>query len=715
MATTSDLSDRLPRAIQAAGITQGKLAELIGASQPAVSQWCTGKKIPSEENYPSLAGALGVNVDWLRTGSGRMKAVDESADRLAYQQQATWGFRAAPKDGGRDYGNANVWSFDPSLEVLVREVLQNALDASLPSTGPVKVVFRLIQLRDDDLKDYFEALKWAELREHLEASTTSGQKLGTLIKDGLGELDATGELVLLVIEDSGTTGLLGPEKGEGQFAALCRNNLDSSKEEAGTKGGAFGLGKAVLWRASRFATVTFCSNLARPTEEGFSHLRLLGRCDLPWHGCETKHYAGSGWLGRRSPDDDEDAISFWENETLANNLYLDRRDIGSGTSACVVGFHDASADQPRSMRELADELEKAAARHFFPALVLGDLTVTIETYEGRKGYLERRATSAVRVRAEDLQPENCQLVQALRDGTVTKQLENSGDVASCRITLEVPKRKGERSPSEYKHEAVLLVRQLGEEQATAKPNEVAMFRGPGMVIEYRNLAGICMGARPFHAALLCGKAPGKAGDPEARDANADHAAEEFLRTAEPPAHNKWTATPELKTVYARGCKTRLDEFLSQVKEAVRNLVRPVTRDLGDGPLALRELFRLGNEPVPQERPRIVEQHANPPVPDEQGRWHVEARIRLKARVRSLSIEPAVLFLAETGGGQAVRWEKMEAITGCSVRDGQLLVPPKTREVRFRGVTDPRSHPVPAKESCIVVDLIRVGEPSGAAS
>jgi hypothetical protein len=37
----------------------------------------------------------------------------------------------------------------------------------------------------------------------------------------------------------------------------------------------------------------------------------------------------------------------------------------------------------------------------------------------------------------------------------------------------------------------------------------------------------------------------------------------------------------------------------------------------------------------------------------------------------------------------------------------LKVPARTREVAFSGVTDPASHPVPAKETSIVVDLRRV--------
>jgi RNA polymerase primary sigma factor len=712
MSGLTTLSLRMQEAMQAFQITQGKLAEILKTSQAAVSHWCTGKKCPSAENLLAIADALGVTVQWLEHGTGRMKKVNPTVERGAYLQSAFWGFRPAPDDGGRDYGNANVWSFEPTPEVLVREALQNALDAALPGAGPVKVCFRLIHLRGNDLAEYRRALSWDHLNAHLVASTKNEQKLAALLREGIQELADLKEMLLLVIEDSGTTGLLGPEKDPGKFSALCRNNLDSNKEGSSTKGGAFGLGKAVFWRASRFATVIFCSNLSKPTDENLSDLRIIGRCDLPWHKQGERAFAGPGWFGMPSGSDrPHDAVSFWNNEALAKDLYVDRSKLGSGTSVCVVGYHDASSDQLRSPRDLAKDLEEFAAQHFFPALVFGDLEVSIETYEGRRQYDEQKPSYATNVRAEDLQPEYGTLLKAFQDGAVTDRLAAEGSVACRRITLEVPKRKSDPKHDEYSHEAILLVRQMGDGEPKADANKLAMFRGPGMIVELQNLAGICLGARPCHAVLMCGKSPAKACDPAARDEAADSAAEEFLRTAEPPSHMKWTSTPDLKAAYARGCRAKLEGFLSDVKEAVRDLLKPAFEDFGDGPLSLRELFRIGNEPVPSERPRVVWQDGRP---DEAGRWNVEAHIRLKARSSQIRVSPAVLFVAETGGGQAVHWERIEAISGCTVEGSNLVIPPKTREARFRGTTDRTSQPIPANESCIVVDLRKVAHVSGGA-
>lgn len=691
------IANRLSQAIHEAGITQATLAEKIEGTQAAVSQWCSGKKIPSAQNIERAARELSVNQEWLQSGVGPMKSVDQAAQRTAYRSQAFWGFRVAPPDGGRDFGNANVWSFDPTIEVLVREVLQNALDAALSANSTVQVAFRMITLRNGDLRAYLEALKWPELKRHLDASTRNRQKLGSLLKDGLDWLAESQEITLLVIEDSGTTGLLGPETGDGKFAALCRNNLDSNKEGAPTKGGAFGLGKAVLWRSSRFATVSFCSSLAHPTPDGHRNLRLLGRCDLPWHEVDGRPYAGPSWFGRPNDGEGNYAVSFWDNASLASDLYLARTELGSGTSACVVGFHDPSSDKPKSPRELAAEIERAAAGHFFPALSSGRLTVSVQTFDGRREYDARQPTTSVEVDVRQLQPEFWHILQAFEDRTFADELMAPGDVTCRPVTLSLPARKVDPRHGEYEHEALLLVRFASDAEAGTECNRLAMYRGPGMVVMERKLGGICLGSKPFHALLLSGLAVGR--EP------VDEAADEFLRTSEPPSHNRWMATPELKTSYARGCVGKLDAFLDRAVEVLRDLVKPVSRDLGDGPNALRELFRIGPEPIStqRERPRVVKQVGRV----EDGRWCVEARVRLKPIDRVTLLSPAVLFVAETGSGQPVRWHSLNAVSNCTCQGTELRIEPRTREIAFSGVTDPTSHPVPAQESSIAVDIRRV--------
>lgn len=708
--TLGGLAERLKFAVKESEMTQAEVASLVGTTQPAVSQWLTGKKVPTAENLDDLAKHLGVRVEWLREGIPPMRVVDRMADEDDYLTNATWGFRRAPRDGGRDYGNANVWSFDPGLDVLVREVLQNAKDAALSSDKKVEVTFRVITLSGMDLNAFRKAARWDELLPHLDACKEGKQKFNTLLRDGLEQLEAKDELLLLVIEDTGTTGLTGPERGGGHFVALCRNNLDSNKEgSGGGAGGAFGLGKAVLWRASQLSTVLFCSNLSKP-ESGKTAHRVFGRCELAWHKT-NEEYAGPGWFGRRT---NEGADSYWGNRTLADSLYLGRDSVG--TSTCVVGFHDASADGERTPIELAQELVRAAAVNFFPALVAEKLGVRVEVYDSGKQYRDRKPAFSQAVNPEAYVPAAVRMLRAYRDDATVERLgDDTKEVALREVVLVVPKRIAVEKHVEQEHRAILLLT-TGDEDAPSlgseKLNQLAMFRGPGMVVQLKSLAGVCLGARPFHALLLCGRAPELVGNGVARiNPQADVVAETFLRTAEPPSHNQWTATPDLKAVYARGAKTRLDGFLKAAADAVRELVRPVPRDTGDGPNALKELFRIGSEPlVRADQPRVVEQRGEV---DPEGRWRVSARIRMKARKTAVLLTPAVYFLAETGKGTQVMWESLKGEKGCEERGLALYVPPDTREVRFTGVTNSASHPIPAADSCAVVDIKKISDARGA--
>jgi transcriptional regulator with XRE-family HTH domain len=56
--------ERIKSARRKAGLTQRELAEKLHVSAGAVGQWETGG-VPATERLPTLAGVLGVSLDWL--------------------------------------------------------------------------------------------------------------------------------------------------------------------------------------------------------------------------------------------------------------------------------------------------------------------------------------------------------------------------------------------------------------------------------------------------------------------------------------------------------------------------------------------------------------------------------------------------------------------------------------------------------------------------
>lgn len=54
-----------------AGISQAKLAEVLGINQKAVSQWEAGSSLPTADKLPAIAAALGCSIDDLFGTGGK--------------------------------------------------------------------------------------------------------------------------------------------------------------------------------------------------------------------------------------------------------------------------------------------------------------------------------------------------------------------------------------------------------------------------------------------------------------------------------------------------------------------------------------------------------------------------------------------------------------------------------------------------------------------
>src|SRR5687767_13118767 len=93
--------ERLKEALKSANLPQKTLADRLGVSPAAVSQWATGMKECPPGQIKAIAKAIAVDERWLR---GPVD-VRESGEANGLEEFG-WGFRPAP-DRGRDYGNSN--------------------------------------------------------------------------------------------------------------------------------------------------------------------------------------------------------------------------------------------------------------------------------------------------------------------------------------------------------------------------------------------------------------------------------------------------------------------------------------------------------------------------------------------------------------------------------------------------------------------------------
>jgi hypothetical protein len=88
-----------------------------------------------------------------------------------------------------------------------------------------------------------------------------------------------------------------------------------------------------------------------------------------------------------------------------------------------------------------------------------------------------------------------------------------------------------------------------------------------MVVKYYDQSRVAFGDRNFHGVLACGEA--RTDNPSTE---ADREIDRFLRFAEPPEHDDWISTENLRERYQRGFRTALDDMFGTLRDGLRHIV-----------------------------------------------------------------------------------------------------------------------------------------------
>ncbi|MFJ4668389.1 helix-turn-helix transcriptional regulator [Kitasatospora purpeofusca] len=705
MKAAEEFGPWLARQLRNAGKSQTDLALELEVTRAAVSAWIVGRSVPRDETIRRIAEVLNTDLETVHT---------RSADaQLALPVQ--WYHRPAHADGGREYGNAAAFAFEADVSVLAREATQNSLDARLEHAEPVRVRYTLHELTGEPLARFREAIDWESLRPHYDALTADGgkqSKVSRTIAAGLRDMYQHDRLVLLRVDDYNATGLTGGDYEDGLFAAVVRRQLDSHKRDLGA-GGSYGLGKATLWATSRLGLVLINSTLSEP-HEGRTERRLIGRLDLPWREVDDRACAGPAWFGRPDPTSESADVvrSWWADEETVEKLHLTRESAAPGTSFLIVGAHDVASllavngavddeetgEDDDSVHRMHARLVDALGRNFWAAMTGGGdrkphLEASVRSYRNGEVLIpEEHVDPAV------AQPSRTRALRAFLEGTTVDRLTGPGQVARACVQINVPLHGGQARGA-VSHEAVVLV--TDAEDADGRPNRMVSMRGSRMTVKDSAVTNIPVGTNPFQAILLAGRAAG----PEALGAEA---AEEFLRASEPPEHNKWGQTEELRLSYSPSAYRRIAALTTAANTAVRDLVAvPKAKRRNGGEAKIAGRLKVGGgpkkaRPVAAALPELDNVDA---LIDETGAWSVTVDLRVSPGVDTdRPVTPVAKFDVRSGPRPAAPWKDLVAISGCEVVDGSLQLSPGSRKAAFRGVTDVSRHPVRAQLTGLVVEL-----------
>nr|WP_261801962.1 helix-turn-helix transcriptional regulator [Streptomyces sp. ISID311] len=691
--------------MHSSGMDEVELARRLGVTRAPVSAWLEARSVPSPDLLARVQEAFAAEDE---SEQGLRDAPERQMELSV--TPAVWYHRPGHDDGGREFGNAAAFAFEADLGVLAREATQNSLDERRKENDrPVRVRYTLHELTGDALARFRTAIRWDDLVPHYEAAAAQDQKVGRVIRVGLREMQERDRLVLLRVDDYNANGLTGDDYEDGRFSAVMRRQLDSHKSDVAA-GGSYGLGKATLWAASRLGLVLVNSTLAEP-HEAHVERRLIGRLDLPWREVQGRRFAGPAWLGR--PDAEADNVdvvrSWWADERTVEELHLTREGNDPGTSFLIVGAHDVaslaevgqdyegdSGDDEDSLERMHQRLVGALGRNFWAAMTAGGdrqplLEASVRTLRNGVEYLEEE-----RVDPQVHQPARSRALQAFLSGTTVDRLTAAGQVAATTVPLRVPVRDGSTGPA-GEHRAVLLVTEASD--ADGRINQVTAMRGNRMTVKTSRVPDLPIGTNPFQAVLLAGRAAGE-------DAPFAEEAEEFLRTSEPPEHNKWGQTEELRLRYAPSAYRRIAALTTETNRAVRELVAIPQEKRPSGTSRVRKRLKITGRASAKvkdslEPPKLDDLDA---MVDTSGAWQVTAEVKVPAGGESWRMSPIAKLEVRSGPRPVVKWARLEAVSNCELVGDTLHFTPGARRAVFRGVTDASTHPVRAALTGLVVEL-----------
>lgn len=250
--------------------------------------------------------------------------------------------------------DAGIETFTANMnKSLVREIIQNSLDAIVPeSKGPVCVEFNLFSVERSMIPDV------DNLQEAIKKCLDSNKDEPDAFKffNNAYELLSMKNIDILRISDHNTSGLEGSdtcEKGT-SWSRLVKENGSSNKGQ--NSGGSFGIGKSAAFACSDLRTVFYSSVDTHNLKSNFGVAKLVSFQD------ETM-----GWTtGIGYYSEDEKFVAIPEVANFDSNY--SRTD--SGTDIYILGMHNS--------KEFRNVFVQAVLLDFLVSLVKGKLVVKIQ-------------------------------------------------------------------------------------------------------------------------------------------------------------------------------------------------------------------------------------------------------------------------------------------------------------------------------------------------
>lgn len=278
------------------------------------------------------------------------------------------------KQGGADKGptDANRENFNKNeYASLIRESIQNSLDAVHDKDVPVRVEYQFKKIAKRDFPSFFDLIRHVEACKDYYHSNSRAVNLFTKMANSL----RAPKLRYIKISDYNTIGMNyeGSNDVDSSFYSFVRSTGVSNKD--GQTGGSFGLGKGAYINVSSLHTF-LVSTMTRDKSYCFE-----GVSNLTTHRYSSKRSLFDG--------EKKAAEGFYDNnqgEPITNPLNIPKcfRRSQPGTDIIIMGYgneNDFKRDEEREIETVQKEMIEAVLRSFWVAIIERKLIVLIGDHE----------------------------------------------------------------------------------------------------------------------------------------------------------------------------------------------------------------------------------------------------------------------------------------------------------------------------------------------
>lgn len=274
-----------------------------------------------------------------------------------FEKGCKWTFTPFPKVGGTHFGPNDEATLNFGRNPygsLIRESIQNSLDACKDDTQPVRMKFFFGRLQKNNYPNFFDLLK--HIDGIPQANPGDGEDFANNLRNEFKKYEQNGYIPFLTISDYNTIGMTYKrDELKTRFYAFVHARGAGTYKQSGQGGGAFGIGKAAYFAASPIRTLLVYSK-AENGEQNFQ-----GVTKLCTHYYEGGKYNPEGYYDNNNTDPANNEIP---------QLFQNLRKNEHGSDISIMGL-DANNQEARN------EIVKAILQNYWMAVLKGKLEVTV--------------------------------------------------------------------------------------------------------------------------------------------------------------------------------------------------------------------------------------------------------------------------------------------------------------------------------------------------